>query len=360
MMQRNATMSLAVALAALAGLAGCSEEAAPWLEPDAGADTETDTGDTGDADADTDADSDSDSDTDPDAGQGDPGDPLYDSVESYETTIAANGDPADVYFPVPEDAEGLRFPVALLLQGADVGREHYEGVASRIAAYGFIVVVPDHQSFGFAGPGLYAEQSEAAEVVAHMAAEDSSATSPVAGAVDVERLVLLGHSYGGVCGLNILRGVCEPPTCIGLTYERPEQLVGAAFYGTNVALPFVGSVISAIENDGIPAALVQGTLDGKALPADTQEAYLMIQDPPKAYVGVIGANHYGACDENNPEGAPADSSVPAIAQDVAVETIARWSAMFLRAFALGDPAAVEYVTETGGPADTNVNLVVEE
>jgi dienelactone hydrolase len=361
-MAHQRTMPLAVALASLACLAGCSREAAPWIGSDAGADTETDTGDTGDADtdADTDVDADSDSDADPDAGQADPGAPLYGSVESYETTIAANGDPADVYYPVPDGPEGLRFPVALLLQGADVGREHYAAVAGRIAAYGFIVVVPDHQSLGFAGMGLYAEQSEAAEVVAHMAAEDASAGSPLAGAVDTERLVVLGHSYGGVCGLNILRGVCELPTCVGLTYERPEQLVGAAFYGTNVALPFIGTVISAIGNDGIPAALVQGTLDGKAAPEDTQEAYLMIEDPPKAYVGVIGANHYGVCDENNPEGAQPDANAPTVAQEVAVETIARWSAMFLRAFALGDPAAVEYVTEIGGPADPNVNVVVEE
>jgi dienelactone hydrolase len=344
-----------MAVAAGAVLAGCTQEAPLLLVPDSGTGTDTVAGD-------ADSDADSDADVEPDAGQDDPGDPLYDVVASYETTIAANGDPADVYYPVPggSEGEGVRFPVALLLQGADVGREHYEGVAGLIARYGFIVVVPDHQSIGFAGAGLYAEQSEAAEVLAHMWAEDGDALSPVAGAVDTGRLVLVGHSYGGLCGLNIVRGVCEPPTCVGLTFDRPAELVGAAFYGTNAALPFVGTVISTIENDAIPLALVQGTLDGKALPADTQDAYLMIQDPPRAYVGVVGANHYGVCDEDNPEGAAADSSAPAIAQDVAIETIARWSAMFLRAFVLADPAALDYMTDTGGPADPNANVVVEE
>jgi hypothetical protein len=96
-----------------------------------------------------------------------------------------------------------------------------------------------------------------------------------------------------------------------------------------------------------------------ALPADTQEAYTKIQDPPKAYVGVIGANHYGACDANNPAGADADPSAPAIDQAMAVETISRWSAMFMRAHVLGDAAAAAYVHETGGPADPNVNVVSE-
>jgi hypothetical protein len=96
-----------------------------------------------------------------------------------------------------------------------------------------------------------------------------------------------------------------------------------------------------------------------ALPADTQEAYTKIQDPPKAYVGVIGANHYGICDANNPAGADPDTAAPDIEQPVAVETIGRWSAMFLRAHVLGEEAAAQYVHETGGPADANVNVVAE-
>ena len=348
-MPRFAAIAIAIAAAA-GGLFGCARESAPLFFPDAGLDAGDDAS-TADTDGDTEA----------DAGPSDPGAPLYDALGVYGTTIAANGDPADVYYPEPDDPDDpARFPVALLLQGAQVGRAHYAGVASRVAAYGFIVVVPDHQSFGLSGPGLYAEQSEAAEVLAHMAAEDASVSSPVAGAVDVERLVLLGHSYGGLCALNIVRGVCEPPTCVGLTCERPEHLVGAAFYGTNSALPFVGSIISTIENDAIPVVFAQGTLDGKALPADTGETYLMVQDPPKAYVGVVGANHYGVCDENDPDGAQADPCAPVLDQATAVETIGRWSAMFLRAYALGDPAAREYVAATGDPADPNVEVVLEE
>lgn len=339
---RRMTRIAAIAVAACLG--GCTAETVQLSDADAGADA-------GEADADTDA----------DGGGPDPGSPLFDEVGAYATTIAANGDPADVYYPVPGGAEGAGpFPVALLLQGAEVGRAHYAGAAGRVAAYGFVVVVPDHQSFGFAGPGLYAEQSEAAEVMAHMTAENASTASPVFGAVDVETLVLLGHSYGGLCGLNVVRGVCEPPTCVGLTFDRPEQLAGAAFYGTNTALPFVGSVISTVENDGVPVAFVQGALDGKALPADAMETYAMVQDPPKAYVGIAGANHYGMCDVNDPEGAQVDPNAPEIDQGLAVEAFARWSAMFLRAFALGDAAAREYVAELGDPADPNAEIVLEE
>jgi dienelactone hydrolase len=314
-------------------------------------------GDAGTSDADSDADSDGDGGAD-----GSVSDPLFGEVGVYETVIQANGDEADVYYPDPPDLRegGYSFPVALLLQGANVGKEHYSGFARLVAAHGFIVVVPDHQTMGATGPGLWAEQFEAQDVVAHMTAQDADPGSPVQGVVDEATLALLGHSYGGVCGLAIVRGVCEMPTCVGLTYDRPPQLAAAAFYGTNVAMPFIGSVIHTIANDGVPVAMVQGTLDSKALPEDTQDAYVMIQDPPKAYVGIVGANHYGLCDANNPPGAAADGNLPTLAQGVSIETAARWSAVFLRAYAAGDEAAREYIHGTGGPSDPNVNVVAAE
>jgi predicted dienelactone hydrolase len=202
-----------------------------------------------------------------------------------------------------------------------------------------------------------ADQQEIHDVLAQMALEDASDESPVAGALDLDTLVLLGHSQGGLCALLAVEGSCELPCCVGLSFDRPEELAGAALWGTNRKVPLVP--VPQTANDGIPLALLQGTVDSMAEPVDTQETYTKIQDPPKAYVGVIGANHYGMCDVNNPEGALADGSAPTLEQAVSVETIARWSAMFLRAHVLGDETAQTYVHEIGGPADENVNVVSE-
>ena len=317
-----------------------------------------------DADTDTDSDTDCDSDSDPDPWDGgtqDPPGPHFDEVGVYQTLIPGDDDPADVYHPAPPDLDegGYSFPVALLLQGAEVGRQHYSAYATAVASYGFIVVVPDHQSISVTGPGLYAEQSEAQAVMEHMIAEGSSEDGTVSGAVDAGTLVLLGHSYGGVAGVNIIRGVCEAPTCVGLSYDPPPQLAGGAFWGTNVAMPFIGTMIHTIDNRGLPLAFLQGTLDSKALPQDTQEAYTITQDSPKAYFGVIGANHYGICDADNPPGASPDPTPPTLSQEVATETAARWSALFLRAHVLDDGEALDYVTGWGGPADPNVNVCWE-
>jgi predicted dienelactone hydrolase len=83
--------------------------------------------------------------------------PLFERVTSYSTTIAANQNPADIYYPQPSTRERRRerLPVALLLQGANVDKSSYSDFARIIASYGFVVVVPNQQrslpQFGFTG-----------------------------------------------------------------------------------------------------------------------------------------------------------------------------------------------------------------
>jgi fermentation-respiration switch protein FrsA (DUF1100 family) len=205
------------------------------------------------------------------------------------------------------------------------------------------------------GPGLYAQQSELAEAIAHMTTESSRPGSPVLGVVDTSKLALLGHSYGGACGMNAIREVCQPPFCYG-TYARPAQLVAGAFWGTNLAMPLVGTV-PVTENDAIPVALVQGTLDSMALPADAVGTYDKIQDPPKALVQVAGANHYGICDELAPPGADPDESAPALPLETSREVAARWTALFLRAHVLSDSEAFAWVHGgLGDPLDPFVTV----
>ncbi len=283
----------------------------------------------------------------------DPSAPLFDDVSVYETTIAASGDPANVHHPDPPDllTGGYRFPVVLLLQGAKVDREHYSGFAGIVASYGFIVVVPNHETTTMAGRGLYAEQSEVIDVLAHMKAEHEDPSSPVFGVVHTGLMAIIGHSYGGVAGLSAIRNVCQMPFCTG-GFTRPPELRGGAFWGTNLAMPVIGTV-PAIENDGRAVALVQGTLDSMAAPEDALSTYEKIQTPPRALIEVTGANHYGICNTNNPSGADPDSSIPTLDQATAVETIARWSALFLRAHILDDAPALQWVHVTGDGEDEN-------
>lgn len=111
-----------------------------------------------------------------------------------------------------------------------------------------------------------------------------------------------------------------------------------------------------INNYGIPTALIQGTAEGVALPFRAKGTYDNIQNPPKALISISGANHYGISNTNNPDGPRPDPSNPTIRQDVAVETVARWSGLFLRASVLDDKKAFDYVYSTGDALDKNVKV----
>jgi pimeloyl-ACP methyl ester carboxylesterase len=291
-------------------------------------------------------------------------DPIFKDVASFTTTISANNQPADIYFPnLPNlDSRNLSFPTVLLLQGLNVDKSNYSGFASLVAGYGFVVVVPNNvRSLPPFGTALIPETSLINDVLTQIRIENANSTSPIFGIANPEKLALLGHSAGGAVGLSAIANLCLPFLCEG-SFERPKELVAGAFYGpflestgesSGFRDPTTGAFIP-LNNSGIPTALLQGTLDGIAPPQTTKEAYEQIQYPPKTLIGILGANHYGITNTNNPVGAPPDPNRPAIAQATAVETITRWSGLFLRASALNDRQAALYVFFTGDAHDQNV------
>ncbi|WP_328551502.1 poly(ethylene terephthalate) hydrolase family protein [Streptomyces sp. NBC_00358] len=279
-----------------------------------------------------------------------------DSPTVYPTAAYATAvgqDPSDVYYPV---STARRLPVALLLQGANVDKSAYEGYARTVAAFGFVVVVPDHTRTLYGVPGLWASSDEGLTAVAWAAAENGRPDSPLAGRIDPGTLVLLGHSFGGAAGLGIVQGQCSPPFCFGLPAGavKPAELKAAAFFGTN-NVPPGGGTAPAVDNTGVPLALVQGSADGVATPAAAQATYDALTAGPKALVTVTGANHYGVTDVQNPPGALPDTSVQTLDQTESIRTSARWSALFLRA-SLGDPLAASYVRQWGDAVDSAVTV----
>jgi dienelactone hydrolase len=294
--------------------------------------------------------------------------PRFAAAESFFVLMPGNGDETDVYYPRRTEADNATgpFPVALLLQGGKVDKRYYEGYARHVARYGFIVVVPNHVNIftvpGFSSEGFYAEQRQIEDVLAWMEAENGNAASPLGGIVDTETLVMLGHSYGAACAIGAIQNTCEYPFCPeGETFERPPQLKAAALCGINTkprGNPF-DVQIRYTDNDGIPIAFINGRNDANAGYCVTRISVDRIKDPPKMAVFIKGSNHYAMCDINNPPGPGSDPNTPTLDQAVSVETSARWSALFLRAYALDDQEALRYVRETGRFLDPNVEMYAD-
>jgi fermentation-respiration switch protein FrsA (DUF1100 family) len=210
--------------------------------------------------------------------------------------------------------------------------------------------VPNHTRTVSDDTGLYADTLAANWTVDWADDEDGRTGSPLKGQIDTGSLLLAGHSFGGAAGLGVTTGLSIYPFT-GTLALAPSELKGAAFYGTNNAIPDTSLVLPVLNR--VPVALIQGSVDGIGSPADSLTTYYLLTGGPKLFVSVTGANHYGITDVTNPSGAIADPAAQTLSQTVSVETIGRWTGQFLLA-ALGDSAAKTYVVGSGDAADTNV------
>ena len=282
------------------------------------------------------------------------GEPLFSNIGQYSTVIDSN--PTDIYYPIVSDPT-ISTPIALLLQGALVDKADYSNYASLVASYGFTVVVPNNVRT-LPGPGavpftgLLPEQGQVPSVLDFMTLENNNPNSPVAGLLDTDSLGLLGHSFGGAVGIASVQDNCFFSLCTD-SYSFPEQLKAGIFYGTGFNLTDAGfSGVPPINNQA-PIGLILGTRDGVIRSGSTAETYNNILNPPKLLVELEGANHYGITNEDNPT---RSVNEPTLEQDIATETIARWSAAFLSAYLLDDPEALEYINVSGDEQDPNVTV----
>ncbi|GAA6614812.1 alpha/beta hydrolase family protein [Scytonema sp. NUACC26] len=286
--------------------------------------------------------------------------PVFDNIASYTTTITGDNNLADIYYPNPTDLKtsNYSFPVALLLQGGLVDKSNYSNYAQQVASYEFVVVVPNSKRTDptYGDEALLPQTSQIDTALQQIVVENKNASSPIVGKLDTEKVGLLGHSLGSVVGLSAIGDLClvtQTPTCPG-SFSRPKQILAGAFFGGN--LRDINDVYPTINNDGIPVALLQGDRDGRALPIRASLTYNKIKNPPAALINIEGANHFSITNTNNPAGAIPDPVDATLNQDVAIETIARWSGLFLRASILNDKDAFNYVYFTGDAVDTNVTV----
>lgn len=289
---------------------------------------------------------------------------LFTDVEQYETAIA--GDPTDIYMPInPESDFGsvaetevaVSLPIALMLPGALVDPDQYSDFASQVAKYGFVVVVPSNvrslPEFGIEGE--LAEMGQVTDVLSYMEAAQTDPSSPLMGLLDTEKMALLGHSHGGAVALLAIENNCIYPYCTG-EFERPAAVMAGAFYGVNTYNPETGE-FRIVDNNNIPVALIQGAAEGVATPDEGIATYELITDPPKAFITVDGANHFGITNVNNPPGARPDESAPTISQAESISAIADWTGLFLRAHLWNDQAAFDYIYDSGDAQDDRVEVI---
>ena len=126
------------------------------------------------------------------------------SVPDAFLTISADGDLADVYYPVVPNLTADQLPIALMLQGALMDKSDYSNYAAEVAnyaaevaSYGFVVVVPNNEQSLIEPPespeplltGLLADEQQVNDVLAQMM-EDADTNSSIFEIVDTSKLVV--------------------------------------------------------------------------------------------------------------------------------------------------------------------------
>lgn len=287
----------------------------------------------------------------------DPWVPAFAAASVYQTTVAPYGDPADVYYPTAQaGAPAAPYPAVVLLQGANVGRGNYSAVASLVARFGYVVIVPDHERTLLVITGLFPEVALLNASLATLEAESLRVGSPIQGLVDPTRSAVMGHSLGGAAGLEAIANECSNSLCTMGPYVRPASLRAGVFYGANRKPP-LGNNIPVTANAGLPIMMIQGTVDGAALPASGLTTYQRIADPPKVYATLSGANHYNVTDTQSPAGAQPDQNAATLAQATGLDIIGRWAGTFLNAHVRDNLRAADRIYT--GPIMPEPNLSLE-
>lgn len=249
-------------------------------------------------------------------------------------------DLADLYVPqAPAARPAAPLPVALVLPGANVDKGHYATFAALLAREGFVVVVPNHwRTFPplplLGRRMLLPDQRQISAILSPLRQLQPTAPPSVGGLFDPRHVVVVGHSMGGLAGLEALANRCRFPLCLG-RFERPEALRGGVFVGTDLR-GHGGGPVAPIDTDGLPVALISGSRDGASKPADVEETWRQLRTTRRQLLVIEGANHYALTNTSapiNPPGLPPvhpDPQVASADQRATLERIARWSGAFLR------------------------------
>jgi len=194
--------------------------------------------------------------------------------------------------------EAAPYPGVLLLPGNGTNIEFYSSLASEIASHGYIVIGINHPydvtavelSNGKVAPydkeqwslGIAAHQAYIAKrhkvkvgdalfVLDQLKVLNSSASSPLAGILDLNNMVAAGHSLGGIVASDVCKAVPDIKACIN--FDGLQK--GGPFSMEETALPSTQPFLFLTKEEQLHPKLLQRF-------ETTSESY---------YVVVHGASH---------------------------------------------------------------------
>ena len=169
---------------------------------------------------------------------------------------------------VPADAQQAPFPVVIFFGGVNCGPELYQWLAVKLAERGLVVVTFSWVADNLPGlvaltpgvdikrlaPHTYGTGPTASALPAIIAAlEDLQSTGVLAGLLDLQRIILGGHSAGGRVAIESADPRFFPQVVAAFAYAAHTAAIVQLGYEPGHILPLP---------DALPLMLIGGTCDG--------------------------------------------------------------------------------------------------
>jgi hypothetical protein len=185
---------------------------------------------------------------------------------------------------VPADSQRSPLKVVILFNGINCGPEQYQWLAVQLAACGLVVITFSWIAENLPGmvaltpgvdiqmlaPNMYGKRPTASAMPALMIAlEELQAEGVLAGLLDLDHLILGGHSAGGRVAIESADPRFFPQVVAAFAYGAHTAAVVQLGYAAGTILPLP---------DALPLLLLGGTCDGVI--ASSSDRYGVIWDHP--------------------------------------------------------------------------------
>ncbi|MBL1174165.1 hypothetical protein [Pantanalinema sp. GBBB05] len=227
---------------------------------------------------------------------------------------------------VPADAERAPFPIVIFFNGFNCGLEQYQWLAIQLAERGLVVVTFTWIAENFPGmvaitpgvdlkmvvPSMYGKGPTASALLTLLTELERLQTEGVlAGLLDLNRVILGGHSAGGKVAIESANPQFVPQVVAAFAYGAHTAATVQLGYPANTILPLP---------DALPLLLIGGTCDGviansshgygvtwehptapvqrtfqEAIAGGRQDSYLLLLE---------GANHFSIADPDDTTARP--------------------------------------------------------
>lgn len=236
-----------------------------------------------------------------------------------------------VYLPKASDAP---VPTLLFVHGLWVGPEVYEGTGRNLASRGYAVAMFDQWNRsstdlpGWVGAGTLAIDA--------LHAAHADAEGPLGGALDLSKLGVLGHSFGGMTAVGLAATDARVRAAVALALGASQREV-ILRYGATMR--------------EVPVLVIDAELDKVSVPTTFgRPTYHAIPHAQKLYVEIKGANHLNFSDIGVPLGTRIDASLQR-------SITRRYTNAWFDRFLLDRPDADGFTTGAFATQDAQLSLV---